>query len=113
MDRRVAVVSGVVVLVGADGIESLGTLVQVADDAGLVEFTECRENGVCVPKVRTTDNLQAPMPASSSAGSTRSLIVRPSPKRKCIWPRDLPRLRKRSGQVMPSGFFFWPRCSIE
>ena len=53
------------------------------------------------------------MPASSSSGSTSSLTVTPSPKRRWICPRGRPRRRKRSGQVSPSGFFFWPRCSIE
>ena len=73
MDCCISVVSGVQMLVGADGIKSFGTLVQVADDTGLVEFGERSENGVCVPKVRTPDNFEVPMPDQRRAGSSECL----------------------------------------
>ncbi len=51
VDRRVAVIGGVQVLVGADGVEALGAFVQVADDAGLVELGERCEQGIGILEV--------------------------------------------------------------
>ncbi len=51
MDGRVAVIGGVVVLLGADGIEPLGPLVEIRDDAGRMQFRERRLESVVVLEV--------------------------------------------------------------
>src|SRR5210317_1289083 len=70
MDCRVAVVSGIKVLVGADGIEPLRTLVQVADNTGFVECVEGRANSTLISKIRVTDDLQVSASDQGRAGAS-------------------------------------------
>src|SRR5210317_2444334 len=71
MDCRVSVVSGIKVLVGADGIEPLRTLVQVADNTGFVECVEGRANSTLISKIRVTDDLQVSASDQGRAGASK------------------------------------------
>ncbi len=73
VDRGVAVIRRIQVLVGADRVEPLGALVEVGDDAGRVQVGERGEHGVRILEVRAADDLEVAAPDQGGAGAGQRL----------------------------------------
>ena len=73
VDCRIAIVGGIVMLVGTDRIQPLRAFVEVGDDAGFVKLGEGRQDRVGITKVRASHDFQAPLPDQCCACTRQGL----------------------------------------